>query len=86
MIERLAALTTVDGKPVEIALTTNGSLLAAKARTLRDAGLSRVTVSLDALDDAVFRRMSDTDVPVSRVLAGIEAAQAAGSRRSRSTR
>ncbi|HIE1294902.1 MULTISPECIES: GTP 3',8-cyclase MoaA [Burkholderia] len=78
LIERLAALTTVDGKPVEIALTTNGSLLAAKARTLRDAGLSRVTVSLDALDDAVFRRMSDTDVPVSRVLAGIEAAQAAG--------
>ena len=77
LIERLAALTTVDGKPVEIALTTNGSLLAAKARTLRDAGLSRVTVSLDALDDAVFRRMSDTDVPVSRVLAGIEAAQAA---------
>ena len=70
-------VTTVDGKPVEIALTTNGSLLAAKARTLRDAGLSRVTVSLDALDDAVFRRMSDTDVPVSRVLAGIEAAQAA---------
>ena len=86
LIERLAALTTVDGKPVEIALTTNGSLLAAKARTLRDAGLSRVTVSLDALDDAVFRRMSDTDVPVSRVLAGIEAAQAAGPRRSRSTR
>ena len=86
LIERLAALTTVDGKPVEIALTTNGSLLAAKARTLRDAGLSRVTVSLDALDDAVFRRMSDTDVPVSRVLAGIEAAQAASSRRSRSTR
>src|SRR5579859_4226706 len=78
LIERLAALTTVDGKPVEIALTTNGSLLAAKARTLRDAGLSRVTVSLDALDDAVFRRMSDADVPVSRVLAAIEAAQAAG--------
>ena len=66
LIERLATL------------TTNGSLLAAKARTLRDAGLSRVTVSLDALDDAVFRRMSDADVPVARVLAGIEAAQAAG--------
>ena len=78
LIERLAALTTVDGKPVEIALTTNGSLLAAKARALRDAGLSRVTVSLDAIDDAVFRRMTDTDVPVARVLAGIEAAQAAG--------
>ncbi|MBF5011259.1 GTP 3',8-cyclase MoaA [Burkholderia pseudomultivorans] len=78
LIERLAMLTTVDGRPVEIALTTNGSLLADKARTLRDAGLSRVTVSLDALDDAVFRRMSDADVSVSRVLAGIEAAQAAG--------
>lgn len=78
LIERLATLTTVDGRPIEIALTTNGSLLAAKARTLRDAGLSRVTVSLDALDDAVFRRMTDTDVPVARVLAGIEAAQAAG--------
>jgi len=78
LIERLATLTTVDGKPVEIALTTNGSLLAAKARSLRDAGLSRVTVSLDALDDAVFRRMSDADMPVARVLAGIEAAQAAG--------
>ncbi|KWA28796.1 GTP 3',8-cyclase MoaA [Burkholderia territorii] len=78
LIERLAILTAVGGKPVEIALTTNGSLLAAKARTLRDAGLSRVTVSLDALDDTVFRRMTDTDVPVARVLAGIEAAQAAG--------
>ncbi|MFP3504070.1 GTP 3',8-cyclase MoaA [Burkholderia sp. SIMBA_062] len=78
LIERLATLTTIDGKPVEIALTTNGSLLAAKARILRDAGLSRVTVSLDAIDDAVFRRMSDADVPVARVLAGIEAAQAAG--------
>ncbi|AOK16691.1 cyclic pyranopterin phosphate synthase MoaA [Burkholderia cepacia] len=78
LIESLAALTTVDGKPVEIALTTNGSLLAAKARSLRDAGLSRATVSLDALDDTMFRRMSDADVPVSRVLAGIEAAQAAG--------
>ncbi|MBN3788141.1 GTP 3',8-cyclase MoaA [Burkholderia sp. Ac-20353] len=78
LIESLASLTTVSGKPVEIALTTNGSLLAAKARTLRDAGLARVTVSLDAIDDAVFRRISDVDVPVSRVLAGIDAAQAAG--------
>ncbi|WP_431819318.1 GTP 3',8-cyclase MoaA [Burkholderia sp. F1] len=78
LIESLAALTTVDGKPVEIALTTNGSLLAAKARALRDAGLGRVTVSLDAIDDAVFRKMSDVDMPVSRILAGIEAAQAAG--------
>ncbi len=78
LVESLASLTTVDGKPVEIALTTNGSLLAAKARALRDAGLGRVTVSLDALDDAVFRRMSDVDLPVARVLDGIEAAQAVG--------
>ena len=78
LIERLATLNTVDGKPVEIALTTNGSLLAAKARSLRDAGQTRVTVSLDAIDDAVFRKMSDADVPVARVLAGIDAAQAAG--------
>ena len=59
-------------------LTTNGALLAAKARTLADAGLSRVTVSLDSLDDEVFRAMNDVDVPVERVLAGIEAAAAAG--------
>ncbi|WP_396333095.1 GTP 3',8-cyclase MoaA [Burkholderia anthina] len=78
LIERLAMLNTVNGKPVEIALTTNGSLLAAKASALRDAGLTRVTVSLDAIDDAVFRKMSDADVPVARVLAGIEAAQAVG--------
>jgi cyclic pyranopterin phosphate synthase len=78
LIESLAKLTTASGKPMEIALTTNGSLLAAKARTLRDAGLDRVTVSLDALDDALFRRMSDVDVPVARVLDGIDAARAAG--------
>jgi cyclic pyranopterin phosphate synthase len=62
----------------EITLTTNGSLLAQKARTLADAGLRRVTVSLDALDDAIFRRMNDVDFPVQRVLAGVEAAAAAG--------
>jgi len=78
LIEQLAALTTISGNPMEIALTTNGSLLAAKARSLRNAGLGRVTVSLDAVDDAVFRRMSDVDVPVSRILEGIEAACAAG--------
>lgn len=78
LIEQLARLTTVSGKPMELALTTNGSLLAAKARSLRDAGLGRVTVSLDAVDDAVFRRMSDVDMPVSRILDGIEAARAVG--------
>lgn len=78
LIEQLATLTTVEGKPVEIALTTNGVLLQKKAQALRDAGLARVTVSLDGLSDATFRRMSDTDVPVATVLDGIAAAQAAG--------
>jgi cyclic pyranopterin phosphate synthase len=63
---------------VELTLTTNGSLLPQKARVLADAGLRRVTVSLDSLDDQVFRAMNDVDVPVERVLAGIEAAAAAG--------
>lgn len=78
LIEQLARLKTVSGKPMDIALTTNGSLLASKARSLRDAGLNRVTVSLDALDDALFRRMSDVDIPVTRVLDGIEHAISAG--------
>ncbi|WP_321783211.1 GTP 3',8-cyclase MoaA [Paraburkholderia sp. J94] len=78
LIERLAALRTVDGTPLDITLTTNGSLLARKARALRDAGLTRVTVSLDALDDTLFRRMNDADFSVADVLGGIEAAQAVG--------
>jgi len=78
LIEQLAALRTADGQPVELALTTNGSLLQRKAPALKAAGLQRVTVSLDGLDDAVFRRMNDVDFPVAEVLAGIEAAQAAG--------
>jgi cyclic pyranopterin phosphate synthase len=63
---------------VDIALTTNGSLLAQQARALKDAGLRRVTVSLDSLDDDVFRQMNDADFPVSRVLEGIDAALDAG--------
>ena len=78
LVAQLAALTTCDGQPLELTLTTNGSLLARKAQALKDAGLRRVTVSLDALDDAVFRRMNDVDFPVSEVLAGIDAAQRAG--------
>ena len=73
LVERLAALGDVD-----LALTTNGSALAAKARVLADAGLDRVTVSLDSLDDEVFRAMNDVDFPVARVLAGIDAAADAG--------
>jgi cyclic pyranopterin phosphate synthase len=63
---------------LDLTLTTNGSLLAPKAQALAHAGLRRVTVSLDSLDDDVFRAMNDVDFPVTRVLAGIEAAQAAG--------
>jgi GTP 3',8-cyclase len=64
--------------PVEITLTTNGSLLARQAAALAAAGLQRVTVSLDSLDDATFRAMNDADFPVAKVLEGIEAAAAAG--------
>jgi cyclic pyranopterin phosphate synthase len=78
LVEQLAALRTPDGQALDLTLTTNGSLLARKAQSLKDAGLQRVTVSLDGLDDAVFRRMNDVDFPVADVLAGIEAAQAAG--------
>ncbi len=72
LIERLARL------PVELTLTTNGVLLARHAQDLRNAGLTRVTVSLDAIDDAIFRRMNDADTGVAEVLAGIDAAATAG--------
>ena len=76
-LERLVAmLAAIPG--LDRTLTTNGALLAAKAQALRDAGLQRVTVSLDSLDDEVFRSMNDVDFPVSRVLEGIDAAAAAG--------
>jgi cyclic pyranopterin phosphate synthase len=78
LIAQLAALRTPGGHPLELTLTTNGSLLARKAKALKAAGLHRVTVSLDGLDDGVFRQMNDVDFPVADVLAGIKAAQAAG--------
>lgn len=78
LVEQLAALRTPQGQPLDITLTTNGSLLRKKAQALKDAGLQRVTVSLDGLDDAVFRAMNDVDFPVAEVLDGIAAAQAAG--------
>ncbi len=62
----------------DLTLTTNGSLLRAQARKLRDSGLQRITVSLDSLDDATFRRMNDVDFPVATVLDGIDAAHEAG--------
>ncbi len=78
LVGMLAALRTPDGEPLDLTLTTNGSLLARKAQALKDAGLQRVTVSLDALDDAIFRRMNDADFPVAEVLAGIDAARTVG--------
>ncbi|UOE28040.1 GTP 3',8-cyclase MoaA [Agromyces soli] len=78
LVARLAELRTPDGRPLELALTTNGAALAVKAGALRDAGLTRVTVSLDSLDDAKFQEMNDVRFPVARVLAGIDAAHEAG--------
>jgi GTP 3',8-cyclase len=78
LIEQLAQLRTVDGEPLDLTLTTNGSLLARKAKALKAAGLNRVTVSLDGLNDAIFRSMNDVDFPVADVLEGIEAARLAG--------
>ncbi len=78
LIAMLSPLRTQGGNELDIALTTNGSVLARKAQQLADAGLKRITVSLDGLDDATFRRMNDVDFPVRDVLAGIDAAAAAG--------
>jgi cyclic pyranopterin phosphate synthase len=75
-LERLIAL--LADLDVDLTLTTNGSLLPQKAQALADAGLSRITVSLDSLDDAQFRALNDVDFPVERVLEGIDAAAAAG--------
>lgn len=78
LIAMLSALRTPDGRELDLTLTTNGSLLARKAQALKDAGLKRVTVSLDALDDAIFKQMNDVDFAVSDVLEGIEAAHRVG--------
>jgi cyclic pyranopterin phosphate synthase len=78
LVEMLAALRTPAGDPVDLTLTTNGSALRGLAGPLREAGLQRVTVSLDSLDDAVFGAMNGVDFPVARVLDGIAAAREAG--------
>jgi cyclic pyranopterin phosphate synthase len=78
LIEQLASLRTLSGKPLDLTLTTNGSLLRKKARALKDAGLTRMTVSLDGLDDTVFQQMNDVGFPVGDVLDGIEAAREVG--------
>ncbi|MGH2997975.1 MAG: GTP 3',8-cyclase MoaA [Gaiellaceae bacterium] len=76
-VERLVAQ-LAEIPDLELALTTNGALLPQKAQALADAGLNRVTVSLDSVDDAQFRALNDVDFPVDRVLEGIDAAAAAG--------
>jgi GTP 3',8-cyclase len=75
-LHRLVAM--LSGLPVELTLTTNGSLLARQARALKEAGLDRVTVSLDSLDEATFQAMNDADFPVAKVIEGIEVAAAEG--------
>jgi cyclic pyranopterin phosphate synthase len=74
----LAELRTPAGAPLDLTLTTNGSTLVKHARALKDAGLNRITVSLDSLDDATFKAMNDVDFPVADVLKGIDAALAVG--------
>jgi len=78
LVGMLAELKTVHGKPLDLTLTTNASLLARKAQSLKDAGLQRVTVSLDALDNATFQRMNDVDFAVDDVLKGIDMAHQVG--------
>jgi cyclic pyranopterin phosphate synthase len=78
LVAMLRELETRQGIPLDLTLTTNGALLAQKAQSLKDAGLDRVTVSLDALDDAVFRQMNDVDFSVSEILHGLDVAHQVG--------
>ena len=78
LVKMLADIRTSEGKPLDLTLTTNGSILRKKAAALKAAGLQRLTVSLDGLNDEVFRKMNDVDFPVADVLDGIAAAQEAG--------
>jgi len=78
LIGMLAQLRTPDDKPLDLTLTTNGSILRKKAAALKAAGLQRLTVSLDGLDDVIFKKMNDVDFPVADVLDGISAAHEVG--------
>ncbi len=78
LISMLSRLNTASGKPLDLTLTTNGSLLEKKAQALKDAGLRRVTVSLDALDETIFQKLNDVEFPVADVLKGIETAEKVG--------
>jgi cyclic pyranopterin phosphate synthase len=78
LVGTLSEIRTPSGRELDLTLTTNGSLLAKKAQSLKDAGLKRVTVSLDSLDDATFKRMNDVDFAVADVLKGIDVAHQVG--------
>ena len=78
LIGLLAKIRTPSGGALDLTLTTNGSILRKKARALKDAGLNRITVSLDGLNDEIFKKMNDVDFPVHDVLEGIAAAQEVG--------
>lgn len=78
LIARLTVLKTYDGKPLDVAITTNGSALSAKAKALAKAGLKRITVSLDAMDETLFQSINDVGFPVAKVLKGIRDAKDAG--------
>ena len=78
LIEMLSQVRSPGGKALDLTLTTNGSILRKKAAALKSAGLQRLTISLDGLDDAIFKKMNDVDFPVADVLDGIAAAQEVG--------
>ncbi len=78
LVEMLAKIRTTTGSPLDLTLTTNGSILRRKAAALKAAGLQRLTISLDGLNDGIFKKMNDVDFPVTDVLDGIAAAQEAG--------
>jgi cyclic pyranopterin phosphate synthase len=78
LIEMLAKIRTTTGQPLDLTLTTNGSILRKKAAALKAAGLNRLTISLDGLNDDIFKKMNDVDFPVTDVLDGIAAAQEVG--------
>ena len=78
LIKMLAKIKSTAGEPLDLTLTTNGSILRKKAAALKAAGLHRLTISLDGLNDAIFKQMNDVDFPVTDVLDGIAAAQESG--------
>lgn len=78
LVHMLSGIRTANGQQIDLTLTTNAALLKQKAQILKDAGLNRLTVSLDALDDHIFKQMNDIDFPVAQVLEGIQAAESAG--------